>query len=45
MQHDKKTRNGQLHFILVRAIGDSFVSGDVPVESVKSLLERGAHAG
>ena len=45
MQHDKKTRNGQLHFILARAIGDSFVSGDVPVASVKSLLERGAHAG
>ena len=44
MRHDKKTRNGQLHFILARAIGDSFISGDVPIASVKSLLERGANA-
>ena len=44
MRHDKKVRNGQLHFILARAIGDSFISGDVPIASVKSLLERGADA-
>ncbi len=40
MKHDKKIRNGQMHFILVRAIGDAFISGDVPPESVKALLQR-----
>ena len=30
MKHDKKMRNGKLHFILVRAIGEAFVCGDVP---------------
>ena len=43
MRHDKKTRNGQLHFIQARAIGDSFISGDVPITSVVPL-ERGANA-
>jgi 3-dehydroquinate synthase len=40
MKHDKKVRNGAMHFILVRAIGDAFVSGDVPSDKVKALLER-----
>ncbi len=40
MKHDKKIRNGKLHFILVRAVGDAFVCGDVPSHKVKNLLER-----
>jgi 3-dehydroquinate synthase len=40
MKHDKKMRHGKLHFILVRAIGDAFVCGDVPSDKVKALLER-----
>ena len=40
MKHDKKMRNGKLHFILVRAIGDAFVSSEVPSNKVKALLER-----
>lgn len=44
MRHDKKMRNGKMHFILVRAIGDAFVSGDVPPDTVKALLERGQNA-
>jgi 3-dehydroquinate synthase len=44
MQHDKKTRNGTLHFILARAIGETFVSGDVPRAAVEALLKRGANA-
>ena len=40
MKHDKKMRNGKLHFILVRAIGDAFVCGDVPSDQVIALLER-----
>ncbi|MEK9910767.1 MAG: 3-dehydroquinate synthase [Candidatus Puniceispirillum sp.] len=41
MRRDKKTRNGQLHFILTRAIGDAFVSSDVPIPAVEALLMRG----
>jgi 3-dehydroquinate synthetase len=44
MRHDKKMRSGKMHFILVRAIGDAFVSGDVPTGTVKALLERGQNA-
>lgn len=44
MQHDKKVRDEKMHFILVRAIGDAFVSGDVPPDEVKALLERGQNA-
>jgi 3-dehydroquinate synthase len=40
MKHDKKMRNGKLHFILVRSIGDAFVCGNVPSDKVKALLER-----
>ena len=41
MRHDKKVRDGQMHFILVRAIGDAFISGDVSPDLVKALLQRG----
>jgi 3-dehydroquinate synthase len=41
MKHDKKMRDGRMYFILARAIGDAFVSGDVPPDAVKTLLQRG----
>ena len=44
MKHDKKTRNGVMHFVLTRAIGDAFVHGDVPEAVVTTLLERGFNA-
>jgi 3-dehydroquinate synthase len=44
MKHDKKTRNGVMHFVLARAIGDAFVHGDVPEPVVTELLERGFNA-
>ena len=44
MKHDKKTRNGVMHFVLVRSIGDAFVHGDVPEPVVIELLERGFNA-
>ena len=44
MKHDKKTRNGVMHFVLARAIGDAFVHGDVPKPVVAELLERGFNA-
>ena len=44
MKRDKKTRNGVMHFVLARAIGDSFVQDDVPEAVVTKLLERGFNA-
>ena len=44
MKRDKKTRNGVMHFVLARAIGDSFVQEDVPEAVVAKLLERGFNA-
>ena len=44
MKHDKKMRKGKMNFVLVRAIGDAFISSDVPLDMVKALLERGQNA-
>jgi shikimate kinase/3-dehydroquinate synthase len=40
MGQDKKVRGGKLAFILVRGIGDAFVSRDVAPETVKGFLKR-----
>jgi len=39
MGQDKKVVDGQLRFILAREIGDSFVTADVPRDTVLTLLE------
>lgn len=39
MGQDKKVVLGQLRFILARAIGDAFVTSDVPMETVRAVLE------
>ena len=39
-QRDKKTENGRLRFVLVRQIGDVFLSSDVPAEAVRAALAR-----
>ena len=39
MGQDKKVVQGELRFILARSIGDAFVTGDVPREAVKSVLQ------
>ncbi|WP_171136380.1 3-dehydroquinate synthase [Ruegeria sp. HKCCC1038] len=39
MAQDKKVIDGQLRFILVRGIGQAFVTADVPRESVLKVLE------
>ncbi|UCH75727.1 MAG: 3-dehydroquinate synthase [Rhodospirillales bacterium] len=39
MGRDKKVKGGALTFILVRGIGDAFVSRDVPAEEVSAFLE------
>ncbi len=38
MRRDKKMRDGHLHFVLARGIGDAFTTGDVPEEAVVDLL-------
>ncbi len=38
MRRDKKMRDGALHFVLVRGIGQAFTSADVPTEAVVDLL-------
>ncbi len=39
MGQDKKVRDGQITFILARAIGEAFVSRDVDMAVVKTVLE------
>ncbi|MBN8873985.1 MAG: 3-dehydroquinate synthase [Rhodospirillales bacterium] len=38
MRRDKKMRDGALHFVLARGIGQAFTSRDVPPEAVVELL-------
>ena len=38
MRRDKKMRDGALHFVLVRGVGQAFTSGDVPEGEVMELL-------
>lgn len=38
MHHDKKVVGGHLTFVLVRAIGDAFVTRDVKLDEVRDLL-------
>lgn len=44
MGQDKKVVDGQLRFILVRGIGQAFVTGDVPREAVLRLMAEGLAA-
>ncbi|MEO8530901.1 MAG: 3-dehydroquinate synthase [Deltaproteobacteria bacterium] len=38
MGQDKKVQDGKLRFILLRSAGDSFITSDVPAETVLQLL-------
>ncbi len=38
MRRDKKMRDGALHFVLARGIGQAFTSSDVPADAVVDLL-------
>ena len=38
MRRDKKMRDGALHFVLARGIGQAFTSPDVPADAVLDLL-------
>jgi 3-dehydroquinate synthetase len=41
MRHDKKAQGGRMIFILVRGIGQAFVSRDVPEDAVRDVLAQG----
>jgi 3-dehydroquinate synthase len=41
MSRDKKVASGRLRFVLVRGIGAAFVTDQVPVETLRALLEQG----
>ena len=38
MRRDKKMRDGRLHFVLARGVGEAFTSADVPEAEVERLL-------
>ncbi|WP_306114510.1 MULTISPECIES: 3-dehydroquinate synthase [unclassified Roseovarius] len=38
MKQDKKMMSGKLHFVLARGIGEAFVTADVPLDAVQSVL-------
>ncbi len=40
MRRDKKMRDGALHFVLTRGIGQTFTSADVPPQAVTDLLRE-----
>jgi shikimate kinase / 3-dehydroquinate synthase len=40
MQRDKKMRDGRLHFVLARGIGQAFTSAEVPADAVIDLLRE-----
>ena len=39
MLHDKKTVNGTINFVLLRDLGEAFVSSEVPAAAVKATLQ------
>ena len=38
MAHDKKVSDGKLNFILLRGLGQAFITRDVPIAAVKEIL-------
>ena len=44
MGQDKKVRNGAIHFIMARDIGQAFVTSEVDLSVVRSVLQEALHA-
>lgn len=38
MAYDKKARQGEIRFVLVRGIGDAFIAEDVPLDEARAVL-------
>ena len=45
MRRDKKMRDGALHFVLARGIGEAFTASDVPAPSVEEVLRQAGCEG
>ena len=44
MGHDKKVRDGRIRFILLKRLGEAFISADVPRAALADVLGQPAHA-
>ena len=40
MQHDKKVSNGQLRFVLIKGIGEAYLTADVERNDIYSVIEK-----
>ncbi len=40
MQRDKKTKDGRIRLVLPKKIGEVFITGDVPLEVMKKVIEE-----
>jgi 3-dehydroquinate synthase len=40
LQHDKKVREGRVEFVLLKSIGDTTISEDVPPSLIREVLEK-----
>jgi len=38
MKHDKKVRDGRVRFVLLKSIGEAFISDDVDLNLVREVL-------
>ena len=38
MSHDKKVKDGRVNFVLLRGIGEAFVTEDVPLDALRTVL-------
>jgi 3-dehydroquinate synthase len=43
MQHDKKIRDGVMHFVLPRRIGEVEIARDVPLQLVRDTVKALLH--
>ena len=42
MGHDKKVEGGRIRFVLLKCIGEAYVSGEVPHAALADVLDAGA---
>jgi 3-dehydroquinate synthase len=42
MGHDKKVAGGRIHFVLLKRIGEAYVSGEVPRDALADVLDAAA---
>jgi len=40
LMHDKKFRSGQISFVLLKKLGDAYVSKDITLEGMRQAIEE-----